>query len=223
MQRLTVERQGKQARYDAQAQYERSSAEGKTRVDARFVQELTPAGSFEDRVDEDPDFLTILNQPFAVQLDPATLHDLRTLRHKIPFDATSPLGGAAVLHGFLRPGASGDVNGRPTIAVRFQAVGPMTGPLPDRSDATMNGTMTMDGTAYYAVDSAMLMALDATLTIVAQLRKGSENVPVRIVYRRSIKASEAAAATAAPSAAPTSTPPPTPLAMDGGTAFREIR
>ena len=222
-QRLIVNRQGKQARYDAQARYERASAEGKVRVDARFVQELTAAGSFEDRIDEDPDFLTILNQPFAVQLDPTTMRDLRGLHYKVPFNAISPVGGDAVLRGFLRPGTAGEVNGRPTIAVKFEAEGPMTGPLPDRTDATMNGKMRMDGTAYYATDDAMLLALDATLTIVAQLKRGNEIVPVRIVYRRTIRASEAAETTAAPSPAPASTPRPTPPASGGGRAFPEIR
>jgi hypothetical protein len=222
-QRLTVQHQGKQARYDAQARYERAGGEGKTLVDARFVQELTANGSFEDRIDEDPDFLTILNQPFAIQLDATTMRDLRGLRSKVPFDATSPLGGEAVLHGFLRPGTGGNVNGRATISVRFEAEGPMSGPLPDRTEATMNGRMRMDGSAYYSVDDAMLLALDATLTIVAQLRNGQQTVPVRIVYRRTIRASRASDETASPSTSPFSTPLPTPLATGGGTALRGIR
>ncbi|MBV8491397.1 MAG: hypothetical protein JO199_12800 [Candidatus Eremiobacteraeota bacterium] len=211
-QRLTVQRQGKQARYDAQARYVRSSGEGTKHLDARFVQELGATGSFEDRIDEDPDFLTILNQPFAVQLDATTMRDLSALRKKVPFDATSPLGGEAVLHGFLRPGTGGSVNGRPTVAVRFEAEGPMSGPLPDHTEATMNGKMRMDGSAYYSMDDAMLLALDATLTIVAQLRSGQQIVPVRIVYRRTIRASESV-----------STPRPTPLPSDGGKEYRGIR
>jgi hypothetical protein len=221
-QRLSVERQGKQATYDAQARYERSAGDAKAGVNARFVQELMPNGSFEDRIDEDPDFLTILNQPFAVQLDAATMRDLRGLRKPVPFDATSPLGGEAVLRGFLRPGTRGEINGRPAIAVRFEAEGPMSGPLPDHSDTTMTGRMHMDGSAYYSLDDAMLLALDATLTIDAQLRNGQQTEPVRIVYRRFIRAS-AATPTAFPTPAPLSTLRPTPLATDGGTALREIR
>ena len=57
------------------------------------MQVLRADGTFEDRVDNDPDFLTILNQPFAVQLDGATLRDLRALHGRVPFSATSPLGG----------------------------------------------------------------------------------------------------------------------------------
>ena len=57
--------QGSRTRYDAQASYARSAADGNSHVNARFVQELMPNGAFEDRLDEDPDFLTVLNQPFA--------------------------------------------------------------------------------------------------------------------------------------------------------------
>ena len=208
-QRLAVERQGKRARYDAQAHYSRAAADGKTSVNARFVQELSPTGSFEDRIDEDPDFLTVLNQPFAVQLDPVTLRDLRTLHGAVPFDATSPLGGDAVLRGFLRPGTRGEVNGVPAIAVRFEAEGPMSGPLPDHEQATMSGRMRMDGSAYYSLDDAMLLALDATLTITAQFHDGEQTVPVHIVYRRYIRATS-----------DVKTRPPAPLASGGGTAPR---
>ena len=214
-QRLTIERQGKRARFDAQVRYQRAADDGKSSVDARFVQELLPNGSFQDLIDDDPDFLTILNQPFAVQLDGSTMRDLRALHKAVPFDATSPLGGEAVLRGFLRPGLAGEVGGRPVIAVRFEAEGPMTGPVPQRSQATMTGRMRMDGTAYYSTQTSMLLALDATLTIVASLRDADRSVPVKIVYRRSIRASQSAATAVA---APVKTPLPAPLASGGGTA-----
>jgi hypothetical protein len=214
-QRLTIERQGKHTRYDAQARYTRNADDGKSNVNARFVQELLPNGSFEDRFNDDPDFLTILNQPFAVQLDTSTLRDLRDLRGAVPFNASSPLGGDSVLRGHLRPGTGGEVDGRPALAVRFEAEGPMTtpmtAPVPDHPDATMSGQMRMDGTAYYSLDDAMLLALDATLTIVAQLHDGQQAVPVRIVYRRFIRAS-GAVQTPIPR-----TPPPAPLATGAGT------
>ena len=187
-QRLTVHRQGKSVRYDAQAHYVRESAQGKSTDDARFVQELLPNGTFEDRFDEDPDFLTILNQPFAIQLDAATMGDLRRLRGAVPFDASSPLGSEAPLRGYLRPGVRGEIDGRPVVAVRFEAEGPMNGPLPGHGGGTMSGHMRMDGTAYYAVDNAMLLALDATLTIDARLRESAQSVPVKITYRRFIRA-----------------------------------
>jgi hypothetical protein len=112
----------------------------------------------------------------------------------------------------LRPGVGGEIGGRPSVAVRFEAEGPMNAPVPDRATATMAGHMRMDGTAYYAVDNESLLALDATLTILAQLHDGKDTVPVKIVYRRYIRAS------GAPSA-----PRPTPLATDAGTEMHSVR
>ena len=222
-QRLTVERLDGHTRYDAQARYARSGADGNSHGDARFVQELRPDGSFVDNLDDDPDFLTILNQPFAVQLDGGTIRDLRNLHGPVPFSATSPLGGQAVLRGYLRPATGGAVDGRPAVAVRFEADGPMSAPMPSRVDATMSGHMRMDGTAYYSTGDAVLLALDATLTIVAQLHDGHETVPVRIVYRRYIRATGRPGAPVPPRPSPpvpAKTPRPTPPATGGGTASR---
>lgn len=218
-QRLTVNRQGKQARFDAQARYVRDAEDGKSTLDARFVQVLLPGGTFQDEINEDPDFLTILNQPFAIQLDKPTMRDLSALKGAVPFSATSPLGGEAILRGFLRPGTPGEINGRPAIAVRFEAEGMMSGQLPDRSAASMAGRMRMDGTAYYSVENAMLLALDATLTIVAQLHDNDKAVPVRIVYRRFIRALAPGPAASAPpaSTAPASSTSP-PRVLLGGDA-----
>ena len=155
-------------RFEARARYVRDSPDGRTDGGAKFVADMMPNGSFEDRVDDDPDFLTILNQPFAVQLDAPTLRDLRELRGSVPFAASSPLGGASVLRGFLRPGTSGPIDGRPTVAVRFQAEGPMTGALPGHGGA-LTGAMRMDGTAYYALETRCCSRCDATLTIDARL------------------------------------------------------
>ncbi|HEY1977915.1 MAG TPA: hypothetical protein VGG89_15285 [Candidatus Baltobacteraceae bacterium] len=186
---LIVAKQGKGARFEAQAHYVRSDAGGKHDATARFIQELRPGGTFEDSWDEDPDFLTILNQPFAVQLDRATMRDLLHLHASVPFNATSPLGGDAVLRGYLRPGTGGEIAGRPAVAVRFEAAGPMSGGLPG-GHATMSGKMRLDGIAYYALDDALLLALDATLTIHAQLSESAQAVPVQITYRRYIRARE---------------------------------
>ena len=224
-QRLTVERQGGHVRYDAQARYARSDADGSSHADARFVQELRADGSFVDDVDDDPDFLTILNQPFAVQLDGGTIRDLRTLHGQVPFSATSPLGGQSVLRGYLRPATGGSVDGRVAVAVRFEAEGPMSAPMPSHATGTMTGHMRMDGIAYYSVGDAVLLALDATLTIVAQLHDGRETVPVRIVYRRYIRATGRPGAPMPPRPVPsaTKTLPLIPLAADGGTASRLTR
>jgi hypothetical protein len=195
---------GGKRRYTALARYTRNGDDGKASVQARFVQMLTARGAFEDEIDEDPDFLTVLNQPFAIQLDLTTLHDLRTLHGKVPFEATSPLGDASVLRGFLRPAPGGQIDGSTAIAVKFEAEGLMTGAAPARGSATarMTGQMRMEGTAYYSASTALLLALDATLTIAAQLQQDTQNrVPVHIEYRREIRADSNA-----------KTPLPTPLA-----------
>jgi hypothetical protein len=210
---LTVEKRGKQAQFEAQAQYVRRDAAGKHSATARFIQELLPSGTFQDRWDEDPDFLTILNQPFAVQLDGATMHDLLHLHTSVPFNATSPLGGDAVLRGYLRPGIGGEVAGHSAVAVRFQADGPMSGALPG-GHGTMSGRMRMDGIAYYALDDALLLALDATLTIRARLGESGQAVPVQITYRRYIRAREREAVR---------TRPPVRPGAGGGRAFRAAR
>lgn len=190
-QRLTVERNGTSRRYTAEASYTRSDESGKATVHARFVQDLTGDGTFQDRSDEDPDFLTVLNQPFAVQLDATTMRDLRTMRRAIPFQAESPLGGST-LHGFLRPERAGRINGQPAIGVRFEADGPMTGALPQHPEAAIAGKIQMNGAAFYSSQSALLLSLDATLTITGNLVNRSDTVPVRIVYKRSIRADDSA-------------------------------
>ncbi len=198
-------REGKAWRFEVRARYTRSGPNGKSRNEALFVQILLPNGTFEDRLDNDPDFLTILNQPFAVRLDAATLRDLRALHDRAPFSATSPLGSETVLHGFLRPVPGGPIGGTPTVGVRFEAEGAMTGPLPGYAETLVSGTMKMDGTAYYELEGAMLLALSITLTLDARLAASRMvTVPVRIVYRRSIRATA-------------KMPPPTPPAKDGGT------
>jgi hypothetical protein len=208
---LSVARQGQAWRFEARAEYTRNGPDGRSRSQAVFVQMLEPDGTFQDRVDDDPDFLTILNQPFAVRLDQPTLRDLRELHGRVPFAATSPLGAQAVLHGFLRPAPGGPIAGTPAVAVRFEAEGAMTGPLPGYSETLVAGTMRMQGTAYYAADTAMLLALNVGLTLDARLAQGrpAVSVPVRIVYRRVIRATAktplrtqpgAGAATAVPGA-----------------------
>jgi hypothetical protein len=207
--RLSVVRQGKELRFTARARYSREGPDGKSAGDAVFVQVLHPDGTLEDRVDDDPDFLTVLNQPFAVRLDPPTLRDLRALRGRIPFDAMSPLGNDTVMHGFLRPGTNGEIGGRQTMAVRFEAAGAISGSLPGYSDGTVSGTMRMDGTAYYSLDDATLLALRVTLELDARMARGRPPVtlPLHVTYRRSIRATS-------------KTPPPAPLATGDGTAAR---
>lgn len=186
-QRLVVHRKGNERTFVAIANYTRTDQASRARLQARFVQLMAADGSFEDRSDEDPDFLTILNQTFAIQLDARTLRDVRALRGPVPFEATSPLGGAH-LAGTLRPALAGTIHGHAVVGVRFTATGPMTGTLPEHADAQLEGTIRMNGTAYYANRDALLLALDATLTIEGSLHDKGTDIPVRITYHRVIRA-----------------------------------
>ena len=190
---LHVTSTGKTTRYDADARYTRTDDAGSSDARASFVQELLASGAFEDRFD-DPDFLTVLNQPFAVALDAATLRDLRDLHGRVPFDTASPITGAT-LRGSLRRGPTGTIGGVPAIGVRFDASGAMRGPLPDRPEVAIDGVMRMDGIAYYARDGALLVSLEARLTITGTLHESKTATPVRIVYLRTIRAGTAAPAT----------------------------
>lgn len=188
VERLETVPNGPERRYVANVSYTRSDESGKASVHARFVQVLERDGTFDDRTDDDPDFLTILNQPFAVQLDATTLRDLKHLHGSVPFKAASPLGGTQ-LSGYLRSAPPGKVAGLAVVGVRFEAEGPMSGTLPEHPGALLSGRMHMDGTAYYAAHGALLLALDATLTIDGKLEAENVAVPVKIVYHRIIRAS----------------------------------
>lgn len=190
-QRLTVVKNGAHKRFTAQATYTRSDEAGSVPAQASFVQEMSPAGELQDKVDLDPDYLTVLNQPFAVELDAQTLHDLLHLRGRVPFVFPAPMTGGT-LRGYLQRGTVGRIGGSPALAVAFDASGPMAGPLPDRTQMSITGTMRMNGTAYYALrGEPLLLALNETLTISGTVHDRSQNSPVRIVYQRWIKADDA--------------------------------
>ncbi len=183
---LSVALAGKSTEFVAQADCTRSDSTGKTSEQARFVQELLPDGSLSDRLDDDPDFLTVLNQPFSIRLDAATIHDLRELHAPAPFAAASPVG-SGDLEGSLRPGIPGIIDGRRVVGVGFQADGKVHGPLPVRA-ARIDGHIHLDGTAYYDASQALLLALDARLTIDGMLTgSGLGGVPVHITYDRTIR------------------------------------
>ncbi len=183
---LSVKPSGAATEFVAQVDCTRTDATGKTAEQARFAQALLPDGSLEDRLDDDPDFLTILNQPFSIRLDAATIHDLRALHNPVPFAAASPVGGGD-LEGSLRPGTPGIIDGRKVVGVEFQADGKVHGPLPVHT-ARIDGRIHLDGTAYYDANEALLLALDARLTIDGVLTGGSlAPVPVHITYERSIR------------------------------------
>ena len=204
---LHTERHGNTVTYVARARYVRIDQGAKSSVTGSFSAELLPSGEQRDLRDRDPDYLTVLNQPFAVQLDAPTLHDLAHLRSDVPFEFPSPITGSP-LHGHLRRISEGVVGGERALGVAFDAGGPMRGPLPDRPHLLLAGKIRMHGSAYYRAEDALLLDLDATLTISGNLANPEASDAVQIVYRRHIRAvsksskpaQHGSAATAKPSA-----------------------
>lgn len=188
--RLSAVRAGNATRYSTTISYERIAGGATAHLEGSFAATISAGGAQRDEVDRDPDDLTILDQPFAAQLDAATLHDLRELRSAMPFDFPSPMTGGT-LHGSLRRLPDGVLNGERVLGIAFSAAGPLRGALADRSGLSIAGTISMNGRAYYAYAGAFLVALDATLAIQGDL--GGPGAPRRIaiVYRRSIRPSEA--------------------------------
>jgi hypothetical protein len=174
-------------RYAAKVSYVRNDQGAASDAAADFVSDLLPSGEQLDSADHDPDYLTVLNQPFSAQLDAATLEDLKHLRGPVPFDFPSPFTGAR-LHGSLARIAGGLVGGRPAVGVRFSAGGPMRGALPDRPGLVLRGGILMRGTAYYDAETALLLTLDATVTISGNVSNRSGKDPVTIIYHRLIRA-----------------------------------
>ena len=190
-QQLTISRAGKLTQFRADAKYLRIDDSGRVPSHAAFVQIMTPQGELQDRTDGDPDYLTVLNQPFAIELDAQTMRDLLRLNGEVPFEFPAPVMGGT-LRGYLRRGANERVAAQSALAVNFDATGPMAGPLPDRASMTMRGSMRMRGTAYYATSGdPLLLALRETLTISGTLQNGTHHSPVTIVYERTIKAQPA--------------------------------
>jgi hypothetical protein len=185
-QRLSVQQTGKARRYVAHAEYLRNDQGTHAKVRASFESTILPDGEQRDGANNDPDYLTVLNQPFAVQLDPATMHDLAHLSGSVPFDFPSPMTGAP-LHGTLRHVGDATLDGVAVVGVAFEAAGPLNGSLPDHPDLILAGQIRMNGTAYYSQAGALLLALDATLSITGNVVDHARRSPVEIVYKRSLK------------------------------------
>jgi hypothetical protein len=185
-QRLTIQRQGNGTYFKATVSYNRREGAAATHGTGAFATTISANGEQHDETDGDPDYLTILNQPFSVELDAPTLRDLRSLTRAVPFDFPSPMTGAP-LHGSLRRLPDGTLNGRRVLGIAFAARGPMSGALPDRPQLALSGEITMNGTAYYAYADALLLALDATLQIAGRVADAGRNAPVTIVYKRTIR------------------------------------
>jgi hypothetical protein len=205
-QRLSVRKTGNGRHYTARAEYLRNDQGTHARVTASFESTILPDGEQQDGANNDPDYLTILNQPFAVQLDPATMRDLAHLTGSVPFDFPSPMTGAP-LHGTLRHIGGAVLEGQSVLGVAFVASGPLDGMLPDHPSLKLAGHIRMNGTAYYTLSGALLLALDATLSIDGNVVDDARRDPVDIVYKRTLKALPSASSTeAATGSKPTATP-----------------
>ncbi len=128
-QTLAIRREGGKTFFDASIRYTRVDQGATSSAKATFSAEVSADGEQHDLEDDDPDYLTVLNQPFAVQLDPQTLRDLAHLQAVVPFSFASPLTGS-MLHGRLRRAGAGPVDGMQATGVGFDAEGPMSGALP---------------------------------------------------------------------------------------------
>ncbi len=187
VQQLTVSRSANgTTTYVAHAEYDKDGEGGKQHERASFTSTLLPSGQQKDGPSSDPDYLTVLNQPFAVQLDAPTMRDLTHVKRPVPFDFPSPMTGAT-LHGTLRRLPDALVGGVRAMGIAFEAKGPLHGALPDRPLMALAGSITMKGMAYYDYATAMLVALDATLAIDGNLDDSAHRAPVSIVYARSIR------------------------------------
>ena len=186
-QTLAIRRRANATRFVAHVAYERSDGSASTRAVADYVADVGATGQSLETANRDPDYLTVLNQPFAAELDRPTLDDLRSLEGAVPFDFPSPFSGVT-LHGYLRHLSGGTIGARRTIGVSFEAVGPMRGSLPDRPELVLRGTIAMHGTAYYDARSALLLALDTTVTISGNVSNRAAKDPVTITFQRTIRA-----------------------------------
>ena len=186
IQQLSIARNGTTTTYVARVEYDQNGQAGKLHQRGSFTTTVLASGEQRDGPAHDPDYLTVLNQPFSVQLDAPTMRDLGHLKRPVPFDFPSPMTGAT-LHGTLRRLPDALVGGTRAMGIAFGANGPLHGALPDRPEMELAGTITMQGTAYYAYDTALLLALDATLAIDGNLDATATHSPVSIVYARSIR------------------------------------
>lgn len=185
-QRLSIAHNGSATTYVARVEYDKNGEGGKQHQRASFTTTVLASGEQHDGPAHDPDYLTVLNQPFSVQLDATTMRDLGHVKRPVPFDFPSPMTGAT-LHGTLRRLPDALVGGVRAMGIAFGANGPLHGALPDRPELELAGTIAMKGTAYYAYDTALLLALDATLAIDGNLDATATRSPVSIIYTRSIR------------------------------------
>jgi hypothetical protein len=182
---LVRERRGGVTRFTARARFERIDQGAKSMQTAVFVEDILADGSSRDVGSGDPDFLTILNQPFSVLLDRETMQALRSLKGAVPFDFPAPMVGASV-RGRLKHAIDGRISGREAVGISFEAQGPMNGRLPGRA-VQLSGTLKLQSRAYYDALSAMLLSMEMRLEIAGHIVGDADPQPVKIVYWRAIR------------------------------------
>lgn len=188
---MRIERRGTSTYFSADVRYRKTDGSSQQTGHALFDQILAADGELHDRSNSDPNYLSVLNQPFAIELDAPTLHDIGRLRGDLPFDFPSPITGGT-LHGYLARANYGIVAAHRVLGVRFDADGPMRGPLPNHPELLLLGRIRMTGVAYYDLRDALLLALDDSLTITGNLTDHATTTPVTITYKRAIRAQPAA-------------------------------
>ncbi len=193
VQHITTKRVGRATRYTAHVTYTKTDRGTRSTATARFVSTLAPDGEQHDVTNADPDYLTVLNQPFAIQLDVATFRDLTRLVGAVPFDLPSPITGAT-LHGTIKRAVSSVTRTSHLLGVAFEAAGPLAGALPDRPNLKLVGTVSMRGTAYYTYTTYELVALTAVLAIDGTVASGGTNDSVAIEYLRRLRSTTLKAA-----------------------------
>ena len=199
-QSLRVRRVGANLRFENDINYTKRLGSHVRRKTARVVRILTPhLREIRTSLNQDEDSLSLLDQPFAARIDAKTLAALAGLAQAIPFTASSPLGGVP-LHGSLRTVESSTKAPVGGVRVAFTASGPMSGPLPELPTASIDGKMSLVGTAEYD-STGSLVRLRSRLRITGVLAASGQSGPIQILFVRHFAPDCAKAA--APAVSPT--------------------
>jgi hypothetical protein len=149
--------------------------------------QLTVVSADDQRISaaNDPAYLTVITQPFAVALDVKTLQDLTSLRTPVPFHFLSGMTGGD-LHGLLEYRGSSKIDGFETASITFDAAGPFASTLPGEPKVPLAGQIHMTGHAFYRKSDALLMKLATTLVSTGTVGGGPEALHVRVTYEREL-------------------------------------
>lgn len=178
---------GEMPRMRIDAQYRVDDGKTVTAATAHAGGVITADGGGDPPVAQDPAYLTLLTQPFAIVLDPQTLLDVDHLLTPLPFQSNSPLTGSQ-LHGTLTKGKPGTVAGFPVAVLQFRAEGPIHGSLPYNESVRLAGTVHMDGIACYRRADGLLLSLVTIVHVAGRVGDTGSGAPIEFTYQRSIRA-----------------------------------